>query len=218
MRAGAADGPQQLVEDELNRESAAAEGINDAWQGEIDREQFLEIAGLRRILMAGVPITRHVLGVTHPISVFTTKQFDSMFWYHRHSAGVHEFSFENLVEVRPCVNLETGEMNTLTDDFHRTLTDVHFLRHHGADVASKCFMLIFVVPKAREEQRNQASGLARIGSLQRIGSRQRMPRGPNGEELVPQSANRRMSLDQPVPRHLLVSRLVCVYDVYIRNA
>ena len=41
---------------------------------------FLEIAALRRILLSGVSVTRHVMGLVHPISIFTTKNFDGIFW------------------------------------------------------------------------------------------------------------------------------------------
>lgn len=61
---------------------------------------FLEIAALRRILLSGVSVTRHVLGLVHPVSIFTTKTFDGIFWYERHSAGVHQYDFKYLIDVR----------------------------------------------------------------------------------------------------------------------
>lgn len=60
---------------------------------------FLEIAALRRILLSGVSCTRHVLGLVHPVSIFTTKNFDGIFWYERHSSGVHQYDFKHLIDV-----------------------------------------------------------------------------------------------------------------------
>jgi len=63
---------------------------------------FLEIAALRRILISGVSVTRHVMGLVHPISIFSTKNFDGIFWYHRTAAGVHQYDFKHLIDVSTC--------------------------------------------------------------------------------------------------------------------
>ena len=46
-------------------------------------------------------VNRHVMGLVHPVSVFTTKAFDGLFWYKRHGGGAQQYDFKHLVDVIP---------------------------------------------------------------------------------------------------------------------
>ena len=46
-------------------------------------------------------VTRHVDGLTHPVSIFCTKPFEALYWYQRHQTGVQEYKFQNLIDVLP---------------------------------------------------------------------------------------------------------------------
>lgn len=69
------------------------------------------IASLRRILVSGVSVTRHVDGLTQPVSVFCTKLFDAIYWYQRHQTGVQEYKFQHLVDVLPVTSARSVGIN-----------------------------------------------------------------------------------------------------------
>jgi hypothetical protein len=41
------------------------------------------------------------MGLSHPVSIFCTKNFDGIFWYHRNSSGTHRYDFKYLIDVLP---------------------------------------------------------------------------------------------------------------------
>jgi len=141
----------------------AAPEVQSKWEGNIDRGDFLEIAALRRILLSGVSVTRHVLGLVHPISIFTTKNFDGIFWYERHSSGVHQYDFKYLIDVLPVNGTES-----VGETFPAALVELSRSGKYEGDLAARSMVLVFSVPIEQAHlQAADASVASRVARDQR---------------------------------------------------
>jgi len=116
------------------------------WTAAIDRTDFLEIASLRRVLLSGVSLSRHTMGLVHPVSVFTTKAFDSLFWYKRHGSGVQQYDFKHLVDVIP-----VNSAQSVGDAFPQALVEMTRSGQYEGDLAARAFVMIFSVPLSQVE-------------------------------------------------------------------
>jgi rhomboid-related protein 1/2/3 len=142
------------------KKGAPAPVVQNKWEGNIDRGDFLEIAALKRILISGVSVTRHVLGLVHPVSLFTPKNFTGIFWYERHSSGVHQYDFKHLIDVLPVNGAES-----VGETFPAALVELSRSGKYEGDLAARSMTLVFSVPmeqaKLNSDDASVASRVAR---------------------------------------------------------